>query len=299
MSSFRRRHAERADAQAVAALVAAADVAILGSTDFSASDLEDEWRELDLARNAWVVLDRERIVGYGTVEERPEFGAIDGYVHPEAFGRGVGTLLATELERELAARGVTRVQNATLSADARAYELLLALGYEEVRCFWQMRIALERKPPPPAWPEGVVIAVFEAHGAEAFHAAYEDAFADHWQHDRRTLAEWQKEHIAREDFSPGLWTVVRADGEIVGGTICLPERNGAAWISRLFTRRDWRRRGLGEALLHDAFTKFWDAGKRTVGLGVDAQSDTGANRLYERAGMHVHWGAVVFEKDLV
>ncbi len=298
MSSFRRRRAERADAQAVAELVAAADVAILGSTDFSVSDLEDEWRELDLARNAWVVLDGERIVGYGTVEERPAFGAIDGYVHPDAFGRGVGTLLVVELERELAARGVGRVQSATLSADARAYELLLGLGYEEVRRFWQMRFTLEREPAVPTWPEGADVTAFEPADAEAFHEAYEDAFADHWQHDGRSFDEWQKEHIGRDDFSPGLWTVVRADGEIVGGTICLPERNGVAWVSRLFTRRDWRRRGLGEALLHDAFGKFWDAGKRSVGLGVDAQSDTGAQRLYERVGMHVHWGAVVFEKDL-
>jgi hypothetical protein len=35
-----------------------------------------------------------------------------------------------------------------------------------------------------------------------------------------------------------------------------------------------------------------------VGLGVDGQSTTGAHRLYERLGMQVHWGAVVFEKDL-
>ena len=38
--------------------------------------------------------------------------------------------------------------------------------------------------------------------------------------------------------------------------------------------------------------------RRSVGLGVDAQSDTGAQRLYERAGMHVHFGAVVFERSL-
>ena len=35
-----------------------------------------------------------------------------------------------------------------------------------------------------------------------------------------------------------------------------------------------------------------------MGLGVDAQSDTGAQRLYERVGMRVHWSAVLFEKVL-
>jgi len=35
-----------------------------------------------------------------------------------------------------------------------------------------------------------------------------------------------------------------------------------------------------------------------VGLGVDAQNETGATRLYERAGMTVHWSATAFEKAL-
>ena len=73
---------------------------------------------------------------------------------------------------------------------------------------------------------------------------------------------------------------------------------GAAWIARLFTLREWRRRGIGEALLHEAFGTFWRDGKRTISLGVDAESDTGAQRLYERVGMHVHWGAIIFEKVL-
>ena len=56
--------------------------------------------------------------------------------------------------------------------------------------------------------------------------------------------------------------------------------------------------GLGEALLYELFGAFWRGGKRVIGLGVDATSDTGADRLYRRVGMHVHWGAVVFEKAL-
>jgi GNAT superfamily N-acetyltransferase len=104
--------------------------------------------------------------------------------------------------------------------------------------------------------------------------------------------------MAGDGYAPELWTVVRADGAIVAGSMLIRERHGVAWVSRLFTVRDWRRRGLGEALLHDAFGKFWRQGRPVVGLGVDAQSETGANRLYERVGMRVHWGAVVFEKAL-
>lgn len=298
MSSFRLRPAGADDADSVAALVAALDVAVLGSTDFSAAELREEWRLIDPS-DRFVAIDGDaRIVGYGTIEESPLHGRTDGYVHPEHFGRGVGSLLVTELERKLAGRGATRVQNAALMADGRAHELLRAHGYAEIRRFWQMRIELNAEPAQPRWPEGLNVASFDVDDGEAFHAALETAFADHWQHHPDTFEKWRKEHVESEGFSPELWAVVRANGEIVAGTICLPDRMGAAWISRLFTRSDWRRRGVGEALLQEAFGRFWRAGKRTVGLGVDAQSDTGANRLYERAGMRVHWGAAVFEKVL-
>ena len=78
----------------------------------------------------------------------------------------------------------------------------------------------------------------------------------------------------------------------------MPERLGVGWVSRLFTVRDWRGRGIGAALLADAFGRFWRSGRRSVGLGVDAQNDTGAQRLYERAGMRVQRAAVVFERSL-
>jgi mycothiol synthase len=297
MSSFLLRPAEAGDAEAVAALVGATDVAVLGSTDFSLADLEDEWRQSD-PHDRFVVVEEGALVGYGTIEEGPGHGQTDGYVHPGHFGRGVGSFLVAELERKLAERGATRIQNATLAADLRAHSLLRAHGYEEIRRFWQMRIELEQEPQEPQWPDGLTVAAFEPEDAAPFHAAFEEAFADHWQHHPNTFEKWRQEHIERDDYTPELWTVVRAGDEIVAGTICLPERMGAAWVARLFTRSDWRRRGVGEALLEDAFGKFWRSGKRTIGLGVDAQSDTGANRLYERAGMRVHWGAVIFEKVL-
>jgi ribosomal protein S18 acetylase RimI-like enzyme len=51
-------------------------------------------------------------------------------------------------------------------------------------------------------------------------------------------------------------------------------------------RRTWRKQGLGLALLLHTFGEFYRREKPRVGLGVDAQSLTGALRLYERAGMH-------------
>jgi mycothiol synthase len=295
MSSFRLRSATDADAETVVELVSAFDRALLGSSDYSLADLHDEWSQIE-PTDRFLVEEGNAVVGYGTIEQTTQHGRADGYVHPGHFGRGVGSFLAGALERLLAERGVLRVQNAVLVLDERAQELLRRLGYEEIRRFWHMRIELEREPPPPRWPEGLSVSRFDPADAPAFHAALEAAFADHWQHEPEPFEQWREQTLEREDFSPELWAVVRDGDEIVAGTICRPERLGVPWIARLFTRREWRRRGLAEALLHDAFGSFWRLGKHTVGLGVDAQSDTGAQRLYERAGMHVHWGAVVFEK---
>jgi GNAT superfamily N-acetyltransferase len=69
-------------------------------------------------------------------------------------------------------------------------------------------------------------------------------------------------------------------------------------VHALFTRRAWRKRGVGAALLDDSFARFWERGKHSIGLGVDAASDTGASRLYERAGIFPRLGFVVYEKEL-
>jgi mycothiol synthase len=54
---------------------------------------------------------------------------------------------------------------------------------------------------------------------------------------------------------------------------------GGGWIQVLLTRRPWRRLGVGAALLRNGFGRFWARGERSVGLGVDAASATGAFRL--------------------
>jgi GNAT superfamily N-acetyltransferase len=219
-------------------------------------------------------------------------------VHPGAWGRGVGALLISSLEAETARRGSSRVQTATLVLDARAQELLRNIGYDEIRRFWQMRIDLTEAPPSPTWPAEVSVTTFEVADAAVFHAALDEAFADHWNHTPEPFEDFSRQYLQYDAFDPGLCTVVRAGGEIVAGTVCMPERLGVGWVSRLFTVRDWRGQGIGTALLADAFGRFWRSGRQSVGLGVDAQNDTGAQRLYERAGMRVQLAAVVFERSL-
>jgi mycothiol synthase len=70
------------------------------------------------------------------------------------------------------------------------------------------------------------------------------------------------------------------------------------WISILGVRRPGRRRGLGEALLRHAFRELHTRGLRRVGLSVDAESPTGAMRLYERVGMRVAVRSDTWDRQL-
>ena len=114
----------------------------------------------------------------------------------------------------------------------------------------------------------------------------------------RAFPAWSKAHLAGERFDPALWCVVRAGDEIAAGTICTGDTYGGGFVHALFTRRPWRRQGVGAALLADAFGRFWERDEPIVGLSVDAASATGAFRLYERAGMTPALGWALYEKTL-
>jgi GNAT superfamily N-acetyltransferase len=290
--------AELADAAAVTEVVAAVESSLYGkTTTFSQRDLEEEWAELDLERDARVVRAGDRVVGYGVVRERGELWEVEGYVHPDAQGRGIGALIAAALEQDAASGGARRIQSSVLEADAAGRRLLGSLGYDAVRLFREMRIELATPPPAARWPDGLRVVAFDpARDAREFHAAHQEAFADHWEYTPRDFAAWSNSHLGGERFDPALWCVVRAGDEIAAGTICTGDTYGGGFVHALFTRRPWRKQGVGAALLGDAFGRFWERGEHSVGLGVDTANDTGAFRLYERAGMAPALGWVVYEK---
>ena len=283
----------------MSAVVQAAESSLYGESAFSQADLEEEWADLDIERDARVVSDGDRVVGYALVRERGELWRVEGCVHPDALGRGTGTLIATALEEDAVVGGGVRIQNAVLEADVAACRLLESLGYDAVRVFRELRIELDAPPPAPDWPNGLRVVPFDPErDARAFHAAHQEAFADSWDFTPRDLEAWSKTHLGSERFDPALWCVVRAGDEIAAGTICVGDTYGGGWVDVLFTRRPWRRRGVGAALLGESFSRFWERGERSVGLSVDAASDSGAFRIYERAGMTPVLGWAVYEKEL-
>lgn len=289
------------DAEAVAKVTSAFDSSFGVQETAQAEDVRDEWRHLDLTRDAWVWERDGRIVAYAAVFTRGEDVRLvaDGYVDPEYAGRGLGTAIAELTERRARERGLAQIENAVLGNDSRAADLLRSRGYRDVRHFYRMRIELEEPPPKPRWPDGFEVSAFDPAEAREFHDALEDGFAEEWGHTEEPFEAFARRRLEEQRFDPSLWTTVRAGGEVAAVLIADWKRNGeAGWIGSVAVRKPWRRRGLGQALLLRSFGQFYERGERVVQLGVDAENPSGATRLYERVGMSVGFEAVIYAKDL-
>lgn len=288
------------DLDAVVELGNAFERAFAGSESFRASDLAHEWRRFDLERDAWLVLvPGGRIAGYATLEDRGDSRfRSDGYVHPELRGLGAGSKLVELAEERTRELGGGVVTTGIASADEAAAKLLEGRGYRPIRHFYRMAIELGDEPPAPDWPERIRPEPYREEDALALHEAIEDAFQDHWDHRPRPFELFRARLLESPGYDASLWTVARAGDEIAGATICEAGVYDMGWVHSLSVRRPWRRAGLGKALLLNTFRQFHERGERQVGLGVDAESMTGATRLYERAGMRVVEQSAVYLKEL-
>ena len=304
------RNAEWTDLEPVAQLIldectAGGDPGIAVSAD----DLREEWNTpgFSLQTDAWVVTTNDgRVVGFEEFVNRYEHASLqgDGYVHPEFLGQGIGTTMMRALEGRARAEMELAdpehrvfIRNGLSLGDKVACDLHQNEGYKPFRFFWRMEIDLDKPPPAPVWPEGVMLRPFdkEQHNYMLYRA-HHDAFGDHWGHTPRSYEDWQHRMNGPENDTT-LWYIAWSGDEIAGYSLC-KYRMDNAWVGTLGVRRPWRKRGLGLALLLHSFREFHKRGHTNINLGVDAANPTGATRLYQKAGMQVGAEYVTYEKEL-
>lgn len=289
------------DLDAVVELLRAVEEGDTGEAEWDAKQLREHWDTIDLDRDAWLVELDGRLAGYADLEVRPAGRMMgDGYVHPELRGRAVGGELLRLTEDEARRRmegieGRVYLQNATT---AKADELYRSRGYETVRRFRRMAVELKSAPDPTP-PPGVEVRPLRPGEEQVVHELVEEAFAEHWEHRRRTFDEFAERTFSRDDYDPTLCAVAEADGELAGASLNWWKDMGDwGWIGTIGVPTRFRGRGIGEALMRWSFAEFLRRGECRVALGVDAQNETGATRLYERLGMETLWEAAVWEKEL-
>lgn len=217
-------------------------------------------------------------------------------MHPEARGLGLGSTVLDLAEGWARDRGLARIQMHVVNDDGR--RLAENRGHELVRYFWRMEIDLAAEPSEAAQPDGLTLRSYRpGDDDEALHAAHQEAFAEHWEFTPQPLENWLNRRIERGDYHPELWRLATDREEIAGAALCFGERH-LGWVLDLFVAQRWRRKGLGLALLQSGFHELWRRGHTHTGLEVDSENETGATRLYERAGMHVTRRYATYEKAL-
>jgi mycothiol synthase len=186
-----------------------------------------------------------------------------------------------------------------------ARKLFEKLGYKHLRSSYHMLIEMDAPVPDPMFPEGITLRTYQTEAdAEAIYLAVEDSFRDHFGFVEEPLEQGLKrfKHFWLGEDADKTLLFMAMDGDQVAGINLCREHSfddpDMGWVGTLGVRRPWRKRGLGLALLRHSFNEFYRRGKRKVGLGVDAQNLTGALRLYEGAGMHVHQTFDQYEKEL-
>jgi mycothiol synthase len=236
---------------------------------------------------------------------------INGAVLPEWRRQGVGTALYernVDRVRALAATHDTARQKVlgSWSNDRQTgrIALLQKQGFEQVRYFFDMIRDLSEPIPDVPLPDGLEIRpVTEENIRQVWHADVE-AFKDHWggfdDSDER-LKSWMES----PNFDPTLWIVAWDGDEIAGGNLngIAKEENAAlgvqrGWLHSVFTRRQWRKRGLANALIARSLATIKERGMDFGVLGVDAENPTGALGLYERNGFKVLERSTAWRKAL-
>lgn len=265
--------------------------------------------DFTLATDAWLVLSPEgKVIAFASVEHRQHARVfIGGDVHPDYRGRGIGTYLLqlnTDRAYQHIVEAPSGVRVAMLSRtdekNTMAQHLLEKHNFKQIRSFWRMKIELHEAPPVPQWADSITVRTL-ADDPSLFKAVFEadeDAFQDHWGYVPMNFEEWEHWTSKSEHYDPSLWFLAMDGNEIAAVSLCGDEKELGGWVHSLGVRRQWRRKGIGEALLYQSFREFYKRGIHEVYLGVDASSLTGATRLYQRVGMHIDRRSDTYEKEI-
>lgn len=263
---------------------------------------------------AFVVDDDGHLLALAQFRNRPPYvhSWTQGWVHPQHVGRGIGTALIAWAE-DLGRRSVDRAPEGTrvsMSMGAnerndRARRLYTAHGYEQSRFFLEMEIALDAEVDVVSLPEGIELRTMASdEPVDALASAVSDAFRDHFGYTESPLedriarwGQWRTSEIWDDSL---IWFAM--DGDQIAAVNVALAHNGArtdqGYVATLGVRPPWRGRGIARTLLTTCFAEYRRRGKTSVSLHVDADSITGATRLYTGVGMVETQREIDFEKEL-
>ena len=256
-----------------------------------------------LAASAWVTCD---------LHLKHEYRAfLDGRVHPDYRGRGLGSFLLSWMEAracqilsalEQDRPAMPRIDFYDRSEDAVA--LFEEHGFHLASAEDTMRRDLSHALPDVQLPEGMTLVTWSPQCAAIFFEVYQDAFRKrpgfpNWSEDT-----WRHNFTDYPDFRADLSLLAMEGTEGVGFTICHAENEGDAqsggtgWVSQMGVRPAWRERGVGGALLSEVMRRFQASGLGWAALDVSTENRR-ALRVYQRLGFERYRRRTSFQKPAV
>lgn len=283
------------DVPGVTALVNLATTADGTGRGVSEEAVAEEFRVpyLDLAVDtvsAWIDDD---MVAFGSVFSGPEpvdgraMIRVDGHVHPQHRGHGLGRELLARLETraaDLAAErhpGLpVRLRTSGGTPGSSTQRLLELAGYQPDNFFITMEVDLARWHDPGGSSEVVPI---DERLLGTTRDAHNDAFRDHRNFSPIPANLWQH-WMSGPDNRPALGRVVLDGDRVLAYSVVSESHPGVAHVELVGTRREARGLGLARAVLLGTLRAAHDAGCAVAELEVDSTSPTGADRLYTSVG---------------
>jgi ribosomal protein S18 acetylase RimI-like enzyme len=320
------RPAAPADLDDLHRVAAAHDVAACGTSTTSRAAVESHVVGDGAGSRTHAVVTEPAggVVAWASVHDRAAGRVIVGLSVapdvPESDGDAVAAALYGWAEREgcrlAGERGLTTTQldAGAFAGDARKHRWLAAAGYEHVRTWWQMeRPVAAAEGEPGAFPEpqeGVVVRQVVGDGGEpseadlrAVHDVLETAFTDHFNYHEESFDEFLERQQQEVGHAWDHWWLGEVEGgEPVGALI--GERSGGGdgadgtYVAYLGVTQAARGRGVATSLLQAVIADAAERGRDRVTLEVDADSPTGAERLYAAMGFAQQYSTESWHRDV-
>jgi ribosomal protein S18 acetylase RimI-like enzyme len=145
-----------------------------------------------------------------------------------------------------------------------------------------LRRNLSKPIPAAELPEGLRFSLFIAGDFQALHSVFATAYQDGFG-DVGLFTAWREALLTDAEFSPALiFPVVDRHDAIIAAAQCWT----SSFIKDFAVQKDWRGKGVGEALIARVLQAFAQRNARHVDLKVDPHNDH-AIALYMRCGFVV------------
>ncbi len=281
----------------------ACDIAEHGEADSSREDVEEQWDEMDLEKDAWVTRDHNGgITGYASVSGRNGRFAVDIYFHKQLSPPGLEEELmgrclerGSELAREDSTHDEVYLTGYAVSVNQRLQQVFENNGFERHTYHYRMQLDFHEPVETPQWPEEFTLSTYQKGDETELFQLIQSTF--NWE--GRTpvsMDAWRNSIFRGGRFDPKFFVLVRSAGKLAGAALSYAEETGG-WIRQLAVSQDYQGKGLGSRLLRHMFSVFYKKGLAGVGLGV-ASVNSKAWQFYERVGMYRKREFIEYRKRL-